>query len=377
MGLWIALQLIQTYGIQAHLGVINSVNREIPYSIGRGAYDQAQIIENVGRTSILAISILLVAILLLVYSIVDFAPLLRKGILFVGLATALNLNIEYYVGLFKATGRFGKASVVQAVRALLMLGGLVLVYGYSFDGLCWRAVIVAATPLLVCVSIDGWKYPLDFNWIRAKELVAIGMPIMILSYAIVLYSSLDRLAILAFLSNVELGYFALGIAVSGAISVFPSAIGQVYYPEMVQEYARHPYSKRLLLLCMKASGLATALSISIGVLLFFLLPWLVGHFFMNYRPGLHPTLIALVAYCILALTSGPNYFLIATVQKRKYLAVLFGAAAFQLILGYFLSGLGLNGIAWSILIGSFFYVAALWFLVFSISSVKPDTFDDP
>jgi hypothetical protein len=74
-------------------------------------------------------------------------------------------------------------------------------------------------------------------------------------------------------------------------------------------------------------------------------------------------MIAITGYCIMGLSSGPNYYLIATVQKTQQLIVIIIAATVQFICGYFLSSIGLVGIAWSIVVSSIVYVVGLWLLV--------------
>ncbi|MBN2604082.1 MAG: oligosaccharide flippase family protein [Candidatus Thermoplasmatota archaeon] len=370
MGLWISMQLLQTYGNHLHLGITNSVNRQVPFYIGVGDRKKAKMIESNGKTVLILLSTLIVVCTVILYFILTVQKNIRDGILLIVLATVLNINVDFYIGLFKAREQFKFASTVNLLRAILMLSGLFLVYRFSFYGLCWRGLIVSFVPLLICLSFDKWNFKFEFDINIIKELFQIGIPIAVLSYVIVMYSSLDRIIILSFLGRQQLGYYALNIAISGALMVFPSTIGQVFYPQMVKEYGNNNNSKHIFLICMKTSFVGFILTVFAGLSVYCILPWVVNTFFLEYLPGLPATLVAISAYSILGLSAGPNYYLIATVQKKRQMIIIIIATISQVVFGYILAPHGLVGIAWSIVISSVIYVFGLWSVVIKNFSKK-------
>ncbi len=363
LGLWLGLQLIQKYGIQSHLGLLNAVNRQVPFHVGRGEEERAAHIEQVARLNLHLLTGVGLVALMLVCALGGFGRETTIGVFSIGLATLVNLHMEFHVGLFRARHQFGKASVVRIVKAVCMVAGLPLIYYLQFYGLCGRGILVAVVVLATCVRINTRGQGLRFDWRETVSLVKIGAPIMILGYAIVLLYTMDRVVILRFLGRESMGHYALCIAAGGVVSLLPSVIGQVFYPRMVESYSRDGISRPLIGICARASAVGGVLAGVVCVTLFFALPWLIPTFFEKYVPGLPATQVALVAYFVLAFGAGPSYFLIATEHKRRQLGVLILAAGFMFLAGWYLSRFGLVGVAWSVVIAFTCYVAGLWALV--------------
>ena len=363
LGLWLGLQLIHTYGRQSHLGLLNAVNRQVPFHVGRGEEDRAAHIEKVARMNLHLLTGVGLVVLILVCSLGGFGRRTTIGVFSIGLATLINLHMEFHVGLFKARHQFGKASVARIVQAVSMVAGLPLVYYLQFEGLCGRGILVAAVVLAVCVKTNTRGQGLRSDWRETVSLVRVGVPIMILSYAVALLYTMDRVVILRFLGKESMGHYALAVAAGGVISLFPDVIGQVFYPRMVESYARDGLSRSLIGTCARASAVGGVLAGIVCVSLFFALPWLIPIFYEKYVPGLPATRVALIAYFVLAFGAGPRYFLIATEHKRRQLGVLILAAGVSFLAGWYSSRFGLVGVAWSVVIAFTCYVAGLWALV--------------
>ena len=363
LGVWLGLQLIPIYGVHAHFGMLNAVNRQIPFYRGRGDLARAVNVEQTarGNLTLLAAAYLCVPVVLFLlgYSRTD----VERGSLLLIVATAVNILFQFYAGLFRARNEFGKAGLANVINAIVILVGLILVYHYGFDGLLWRAVAVAVLSLLGCVVMDRWSWKMRFDRRETGHLLKIGLPIMILSYGIVVFSSMDRTLILVFLDDRAMGEYALCFAIARVVTLFPSLVGQVYYPRMTELYASTGLSRALLKTCGQASLLSAVVAGAVCLTSYMALPPLVETWFPKYAAGLPALYIALIAYFLLSLSGGPNYFLISTVQKRRQFVVLLGAAGVMTLAAAFLSADGLIGIAWSLVLGVTGYVVGLWGIV--------------
>ena len=140
-GIWLGLQLIQNYGIQLHFGILNGMARQIPFYFGRGLQDMASRVESVSRFSIFMLSIfyLVLAFVFMASGIVKDewnVPICTMFII-----TMLRLNLEFHIGLFKATQQFNKATIIIGFEVLLMCLALPLVYFFQLEGLLLRSFI--------------------------------------------------------------------------------------------------------------------------------------------------------------------------------------------------------------------------------------------
>ena len=73
--------------------------------------------------------------------------------------------------------------------------------------------------------------------------------------------------------------------------------------------------------------------------------------------------IILISGLFLALTAGPNYFIIASEQKIKQIVLIAFVVILIFLFSLKFSSLGLNGILWSVVAGSFSYMMGLWLIV--------------
>jgi O-antigen/teichoic acid export membrane protein len=261
--------------------------------------------------------------------------------------------------------------MVSVVNSLVIFCGLPLVYYLGFDGLLWRAIAAAAFSYLGCLAMDGFLFRVRRNWSETLGLLRIGLPIMILSYGIVAFSSMDRLLILLFLDEQAMGEYAICFAVATIVALLPGLIGQFFYPRMTESFAVSGITRRLVKICGQASLLSAVVAGCICTLCYFMIPIAVERFFPKYAPGLPALGVAIIAYFLLAFGAGPNHFLISTFQKRRQLSVLAASVLTMVTAGLILSDLGLVGIAWSLVVGVAVNVGGLWALVlFSLKRSK-------
>ena len=367
MGLWLGIQLISSYGAQSHFGILNALNRQIPFWVAKEEHKRVKQIEAVGRANMLLVGSLWVIAITAVCTLGGFDRKTTAGVLATGLVVAMTLNSEFYSSLFRSHHRFGTLGAVKLIESFLMLVALPLVYLWGFYGLCVRAVALAALCFGASVLLYARPVGIKLEWRETVNLVKVGLPISVVGYAIVLSSTLDRILILTFLGREQLGFYALCIAAGGVVGLFPQTIGQVFYPRMVESYARSGITRSLTLICAKASLLAGTLAGIACVAMFLAIPWVVGEYLEKYTPGIPATQVVLLGFFFSALGVGPQYFFIAVVQKRRQLRILLISAGLLFLCGYFLSRYGLVGIAWSVVIAQAFVTIAYWTVVLLFS----------
>lgn len=373
MGIWLALQLIQNYGIQCHFGILNGMSRQIPLYIGKDMKNYSERIESSARQNVLILSLIGLVILFILFISKIFSSEMNLFICAMILITIIRLNMEFHVALFKAKQQFKKASIIIASEAMLMLLALPLVYFMQLDGLILRSLICAILLLILSLKLNNWIYKIEASYLLTKEVILIGFPIMVLGIALVVFGSMDRLMILKFLDTEALGIYSIGLAVASILSLIPAFSGQSFYPRMVELYGSKGICKKIIMMCIQASLISFAIT-SLGViLLYFLLPIFVEYFLESYTDGLMAMKIILISGLLLALTAGPNYFIIASEQKIKQIGLIAFVVVLIFLFSSKLSSLGLNGILWSVVSGSFAYMIGLWSIVISsyISQKNP------
>ncbi len=363
MGLWLGIQLISAYGMHSHFGMLNALNRQIPSWAAKEEHKRVEQIEAVGRAVMLLVGVLWVVVTIAVCALGGFDRKMTAGVLATGLVVAITLNSEFYSSLFRSHHRFGTLGVVKLIESFFMLGGLPLVYLWGFYGICVRAVAVAALCFVASMLLYARPVGIKLEWRETVDLFKVGIPIAVLGYAIVLSATLDKVLILTFLGREQLGFYALCVVAGSFVGLLPQTIGQVFYPRMIELYAKSGISRSHIIICAKASLLAATLAGIVCTAMFFVIPWVVVEYLDTYAPGIPATRVALLGFFLAAFAAGPQYFFIAVSQKRRQLGILLIAAGLLFSCGYFLSRYGLVGIAWSMVIASAFRSIGYWTLV--------------
>jgi O-antigen/teichoic acid export membrane protein len=372
LGMWLQLQLITIYGTLAHFGVLNAVNRQVPFHNGRDEPERARHVEAVARGVLLGFLLVGGLALAGMYVAGITATARGRGILTLVFAAIVTLGIDFHLGLFRARHQFGRAGLASVVNALVILFGLPLVYYWSFDGLLWRAAAASAAGLLACLALNDWDLAVTFDRRAALGLLRIGLPIMIVGLGTVAFSSMDRTLIALLLDEDAMGQYALCFALAKVLALFPMAIGQIYYPRMTELYSASGFSAALMRRCVEASALSAAIVGTLAAGAFLTMPWIVHAYFPKYTTGLAALKIALLSYFLLAWAAGPTYFVISTVQKRRQLVALLLGLVATVSCGWALRTFELVGIAWALVFGSAVYVSGLWAIVLR-SSARPST----
>ena len=371
LGVWLGLQLITIYGTHAHFGVLAALNQQVPYHLGRKEFDRADRIEDLARGWFLILGVggLSAAALMAAGGLgnSDYG----RGAIALTLAATITLAVNLHLGMFRARNRFGRAGLANVISAVAMLAALPLVYTMQYDGLLWRVVAVSVVTLVACLALNRWNLRFSFDRAELWGLIRLGAPIVVVVGCAAVFAAMDRTLILWLLDERAMGQYALCFALARVMRLFPTTVGQVFYPRMTTIYAAEGLSRNLLRRCAQASAVSGAVVGAIAAAGLLGLPWAVHAFLPKYVDGLPAVNIALISYVLLALDAGPTYFLISTSQKRRQLGVVLVAATVMALTAVLLAPRTIEGIAWSAVAGAAVYAVGLWGLV--LVSVRRDS----
>ena len=359
-GIWTAVSLVLVYGAYSELGILSAMGRDLPFYRGQGDIEKAASIEGAARQSTL-IGSLFAALLILAGSFLPGqAPMMVLGLRVMAIALVLQQVYAYHRTVLRSYNQFGELSRQQVVLAVLSaVLSIVLVTAFGFEGRLIAALLASAAIIIYAVRRNPWRPMPKFNLSIALSLVRTGMPILVSGFVISLLTTIDRLMVITFLDEKQLGYFGIALLMVSAVSLIPAMASQVLYPRITYRYGnsgKDVAALRTFVLTPPAI-LSALLPVLIGSL-YLSLPWVVSVLLPAYLPGITAARIVILGiffYCILGLT---DIFLVTIGKLKQY--ALFGCLALLLniILDYlFLRlGYGIEGIALGgTLITYFFY----------------------
>ena len=254
LGTFNGLGIIIGYLPILQFGIMNGLNRELPYHFGRGETEKAKSFASVAQFWELFLSSASFSILLFLAVFYFF----RSNFLFAaGFFTYAFASIHHYFGLnylqilFRTNQDFNKISSITIIISIISLISVVFVWKWNFYGLCLRSLSMITTELLLL-----WKWkPLvvkpQFDIKIFKEISKIGLPIFIVGIIFSLWGTIQNTFVLKMGGVTQFGFFQLAIMIESSLGVIALSVAQVVYPKMAFEYGAGREIKDLLKLSLK------------------------------------------------------------------------------------------------------------------------------
>jgi O-antigen/teichoic acid export membrane protein len=278
--------LVTLYSPMLQLGVINGLNRELPYFIGAGERDRALRMAEAAY----AWSWLLVGASLLCGGLVAawFWTQGQPVRCFTSIAIAVMIvcfwPTFYLTVTYRTNAEFGRLATNTVVVALIGAGLVLLVWWFHFNGLLLRAALLSI--LGVAALYYHRPLPVKPHWGRAQlvQLARVGIPIFLVGQLGTFFISLDRLMLVR--STQVLGYYTIAIQVSTFVRLIPSAFGTVLYPQMAHRYGETHCAMDIWRIAKKGALAASALGLGAGACGWLVLPTFVRLVLPKYGPGI-------------------------------------------------------------------------------------------
>jgi O-antigen/teichoic acid export membrane protein len=359
-GIWNVVMLVLGYATYTELGVLSAMGRDLPLHLGQGDLKKASAVEGAARY-VTIFGAVLTAVIIGIFSFFGIHSLkMSIGLQVTALVLILQQIYTYHRIHLRSYNRFKELSRQQVIFSLLTaFTGILLVFLAGLEGRLFAAFLAHLLILVYAVRRDPWKSIEKFDWAVTKSLLRVGIPIIFSGIIITMLTSIDRLMIITFLDEKQLGYFGLGIMLVGAVSIVPAMAIQVLVPKINFLYGSSGMSiESLRSYVLKPSlVLSLALPLVIGPV-FLLLPFIVQSFMPEFIPGISSARIVVLGtffYGILGLT---DTFLVTVGKLKQYAVMGCSVLIFNLVLDliFIKSGLGIEGVACAgTLITYFFY----------------------
>lgn len=364
-GLWQGVKLIIQYGSNMHLGVLNAMHREVPILRGKGDTQEQLEVTRVAGSFGLSVGTVLSALIVLSTFLLELSPELKLSLRFVGVLVFVSYLNAYYGILLRAHNQFGVLSVMAGITGLGNLLSVALILLFGLTGFLTGQLLT-----MTAATAYGFSHSpanLAWRWDNRvlKGLVVVGFPIMLMNLSYFVFTTIDRLVILALLDTRALGYYSLGYLAFAPLMMLFSVSGTVLYTRFGEKYGQAESPAALQrYVALPVEKLAQGTAVLLGGL-FLALPFLVQVFLPAYLPGLWAAQVLMVGLFFAGVSQVPGYMMLTVGKATTRLAILVGSFIINGSAAYLavLLGFGLVGVAAGSIVG---YLA---FLVASTVSV--------
>ncbi len=370
-GSWLALLLIYDLGTYAHFGILNGMDREIPFHLGRGDEETAWRYRDSGYTAVVFFAALLVLVLVGIDLLrwQSISMLSRVAFPIIGVAIFLQIYIFLYCNIFRSRQRISAISqsmVLQASINLVLSISLVLAIGVY--GMFIALVVANFITVLFLHWRADWKFRFVFDRDMIQHLLIRGGPVLAFLFVEVLLRQVDKLVIVAHLSRADLGYYGIASTVAGMLMYITSSASFTLFPQFLSKFGKTGEVSSLARMLKEPT---LAFSIFIPIFLAFVYLWIhipVVHALPKFVPGISAMRVLVCGTLFLSIASLPSFFLI-TVNKTKLLLI---GAAITVVAEWTITttmvkmGFGIKGVAFGASICQFLYGTALLSFAFRL-----------
>lgn len=328
-GLWNTLNLALVYSLVLQSGLINGMNRELPYLFGKGEDKDAISMAGTAQTVTLIVSlIVLIAGAVYVLFSHESDERIRYGVMGMALLIALNYYQSYLFSTFRSRDSFLKLSKIQFLHAFVNLATIVLVVYWSYYGLVVKAIILSLIYVAAMHFLRPIKVGLIWDKIAFIQLLKVGLPIFILGYIESISMTVDRMLLLHYGTFTEVGLYAFAFFALTSLNIIPTSIASYIYPKMTYEYGKTHDRMLMWKYVVKITTILLVALIPLTVTGYFICPALVNHFFPEYNGSIAPMKVLLFAGIFSGATIGVNVLWSMKIWKSMI--------AYQLLFSLFL-----------------------------------------
>jgi len=356
MGVWQAVKLLFSYGNYANLGISKGAARELTVALGRGDTSRAKHGLDLAFTVNTLTSLAYAAVLIGAGVWVGlsgggtWAGAWAAGLALVGTLAVVTRYVTFHVTILRSRQDFKTTSQLSILEAALTL---------TICGLAtWRWGLVGLYGGTLAVTLGAlafvWRrraVTLGWAWDRSeiRRLVAIGGPILLAGTVSSLFRSLDKLMILAYLSDREyqLGCYSAALMVAAQLYGLGNMLSIAMGPRYGEKYGQSGDRGEVARLAARATELHAAVMALPAGLAIVAAPPLLARLLPDYRIGLAPLVWLVPGVLAMCVALPAAQYLIAVDRQRRALvavviATLLAAVGNHLALT---GGYGLVGVA--------------------------------
>lgn len=368
-GLWHGLRVIINNSEYSCMGLYEGMKREVPFYRGKGDFKKAE--EMVATSFFLGMGLVsLAAFLLLALSTLFSHRFDRMTLaclcIVAGILIARQLYL-FFIKRFESEGMFYSRSKVELLSGWLGVSlSIALMLLFHLYGFLTGILLGYLIASLILLKRETIFHQANFHLQTGLELMKVGLPIILIGFALSALKSLDKLILLYFLDRTRLGYYGIAIVATNSIGFLPRNLRSVLYPRLLEKYGEKGDTQYLKGFLIEPSLLLVFPTLLLIGAVYYFVPVGIRLFLPQYIHSIPSLKILTVGSYFTALSEIPLSILIGINLQKRLIPFLLGAivtlgitCSVALSLGYGIEGVALSNSLTDLLLTS----AILWLTV--------------
>ena len=333
LGLWTVMLTFSSYANVLTGGIVNGVNRELPYFLSRNQINLANSIVSASQVFLAGCVIITLIIGISTSAFYFYSGFFNKAYVFlsVTIITVTNFYTGFLQSTFRSNSDFDKLSFIQILYALASLFSIILIYYFGFFGMISRIILIQLFFLFLLHNYRPFVEPLKWNSKIIYLLQKTGFPIFIMSYIHSVALISDRWIVKYYADDYSLGIYSFSLYAFSTFAILINAIGSFLYPKFTFLLGSTNNSNQIMWsMFIKTTKFLLLIFVPMSIILFFLIPFVVKSYFSNYVAAIQSMQILMIAGALNGLSLGAN--ILWSMKKWRFMASLQLSNALLLVL---------------------------------------------
>ncbi len=285
LGIWQSLTIAQLYIGVFEFGITSGLNRELPYSFGKGNKEYGFLLAQTTQFYMKLLSFIMffltvVACFVLYYLSYDLK--IVAGSFVVGSLASINFYDRYLTVTYRSNEAFLSLSKVTFIKTLFQIILLPVVFYVDYYGLILYSLLI----VIIFVLFKHYNRPLKVLSLFQKEhfmsLLKTGLPVFVMNYLRSITTTFNRIIILSFGGVLQVGLFTPVAAIGTMIDILPSILGNFFFPKMNIMLGKTDDPKVLWPMAIKLNSFMIVLAVPFILIGWFVIPLVMTKYFPNY-----------------------------------------------------------------------------------------------
>ncbi|RMC97661.1 polysaccharide biosynthesis protein [Clostridium autoethanogenum] len=226
------LLLILSYLSYSNLGILYSMNREYVIYESTNEKDKASKVISTSFTALLVLSILLIAAGIIAKFI--YKDNLGNYILLVFIIGILEQYRSFYINYYRLVNKVRKINFIELINNVLSFVLIIISIKYFKIYSVLIAMFIADIIVFIYGYKNSEKIKLSIDKKVLKDLIIVGVPLLIYNLGFYILTTVDRLMTINFLGYRDLGYYTFSNQLVNGTMVFISSVLFLYYPKVIK-----------------------------------------------------------------------------------------------------------------------------------------------
>lgn len=332
LGLWAVILTFSTYANFLTGGIVNGLNRELPYFLSRNQVNLAKSIVSSSQVFLAGCVIITLIFGISISAFYFYSGFFNKGYVFlsVTIITVTNFYTGYLQSTFRSNSDFDRLSFIQILYALASLFSIILIYYFGFYGMISRIILIQLFLLFLLHNYRPFVEPLKWNSKIIFLLLKTGLPIFIMSYIHSVALVSDKWIVNYYADEFSLGIYSFSLYAFSSFSILINAIGSFLYPKFTFLLGSSDNSNHIMWsMYKKTTILLLLIFVPMSIILFHMIPFVVRSFFYYYIPAIQSMQIFVIAGALYGSSLGAN--ILWSMKKWRFMASQQLSNAFLLV----------------------------------------------